>query len=152
VPIPPSKCEVVAHDIEPAVVRIGPDRTLLDPPWGLWPYRVAHVWPDRSTSGGWARRTWPEDAWSHRPIAPQDLHLGHVLEFASRSGSRVAVQYAWVAEVDDRRMVVVPCASAIDAVGAAARAVEIWRAAEIGDVERVWRERMAAAQRFYESP
>jgi hypothetical protein len=75
-----------------------------------------------------------------------------VLEFASLSGAVVTVQYAWVAEVDERRMVVVPCASPIDAVEAAARAVEIWRAAEIGEAEREWRERMAAAQRFYESP
>ena len=151
VPIEPSTCGAVVRAIEPAIVRIGPDRTLLDPPWGLREYVVAHVWPDNAILGGWARLGWPAEPWSHRPIAPVDLHLGHVLEFVSSLVPIVAAQYAWVAAVDGRRMVVVPCASATDAAEAACRAVEIWRTAEIGDVERSWRDRIAAAERFYDS-
>ena len=69
----------LAPVVGPAVVRIGPDRTLLDPPWEMVGCAVAHVWPDDRLAGGWARVEWPVDVWSHRPIAPLDLHLGHVL-------------------------------------------------------------------------
>ena len=149
-PIPASTWSVGAPAIEPAVVRIGPDRTLLDPPWGLRMYFVAHVWPDNAIGGGWARRTWPTDP-SRRPGAPLDLHLGHVLDFVSPCHAGWEVRYGWVADVDERRMVVVPAASAIDAAEAASRAVDVWRSAELGEVERLWRERIAGAQRFYDS-
>ena len=87
------------------------------------------------------------EPWSHWPIAPVDLHLGHVLEFGSSLED--CRRYAWVAAVDNWRMV--PCESAMEAVEAARVAVGTWHASEVSEVEAAWRERIAAAQRFCES-
>lgn len=138
-------------EFEPAVVRIGPDRTLLDPPWGLRAWVVAHVWIDDAVSAGWGRVAWPNDAASGRPIAPLDLHLGHVLELSVQEGTRRDVLYACVAEADDRRMVLVPAAPAFDAVAMARHAVDIWRVSELAATEDSWRQRLATAQDLYRS-
>ena len=59
------------------------------------------------------------------------------------------VRYACVADVDPQHMVLVAAASAFEAISMAARAVDVWRAAELAAVEDAWRERIEAAQRFY---
>ena len=128
----------------PAVVRIGPDRTLLDPPWEMAGCAVAHIWPDARVTCGWARVAWPVDPWSSRPVAPLDLHLGHVLEF-SLVGAHPVVRYAIVADRDEARMILVPAASPGDAVSIARRLVDVWRAAELARTEDIWRERIARA-------
>jgi hypothetical protein len=147
VPIPVVESVLHAPVVDPAVVRIEPDRTLLDPPWEMLGCAVAHVWPDGSFAGGWARVVWPVDDSSRRPIAPLDLHLGHVLEFSAlQDGVRMA-RYAVVAEVDEQRMVLVPAASAVDAASIARRAVDVWRAAVLAATEDAWHERIARACR-----
>jgi hypothetical protein len=138
-----------ARVVGPAVVRIGPDRTLLDPPWDLVGCAVAHIWPDDAVDGGWARVVWPVDSWWGRPVAPLDLHLGHVLELSVPYRTAVGVRYACVADVDQERMVLVPAASAFDAISMARGAVDVWRGAQLAAAEDAWRERIAAAQRFY---
>src|SRR4051794_16906952 len=82
VPIIVGKSVLAAAVVSPAVVRIGPDRSLLEPPWDMLGCTVAHIWLDDHASGGLAGAVWPRDPWSNRPIAPLDLHLGHVLELA----------------------------------------------------------------------
>lgn len=140
----PASCAPV---VGPAVVRIGPDRTLLDPPWEMVGCAVTHIWPDERLVGGWARVVWPVDVWCRRPVAPLDLHLGHVLELSAQYDGRRSVRYAIVADVDERRMVLVAAASAVDAVSIARRAVDVWRAAELAETEDAWRERIARARR-----
>jgi hypothetical protein len=147
VPIPVVESVLHAPVVSPAVVRIGPDRTLLDPPWEMVGCAVAHVWPDGNLAGGWARVMWPVDASSRRPIAPLDLHLGHVLELCTQQHGRRMARYAIVADVDEQRMVLVPAASAVDAASIARRAVDVWRAAELAATEDAWYERIARACR-----
>jgi hypothetical protein len=133
---------------EPAVVRIGPDRTLLDPPWDLVDYAVAHVWTDDHVPGGWMRVAWPSDPSSGRPIAPLDLHLGHVLELSWRNGIGGAafVYYACIADVDHQRIILVRAFSLSDAVEMARRVVDVWRAAELATTEERWCQRIELAQ------
>jgi hypothetical protein len=139
--------------VGPTVVRIGPDRTLLDSPWEVVDYSVAHIWPDDRLAGGWARIVWPAAGWSRRPVAPLDLHLGHVLELAVQHGTTSDVRYACVADADQARMVLVPAASAHDAISMAQRVVDVWHDAQLAQAADAWRERIAAAQRYFgESP
>jgi hypothetical protein len=112
---------------------------------------VAHVWRDDRMPGGWVRATWPNDRWSHRPIAPLDLHLGHVLELSMQRGTALDVRYACVADAHPEHVVLVAAASAREAITMARRAVDVWQAAQLVAVEDVWRERIAAAQRFYDT-
>lgn len=137
--------------LEPAVVRIGPDRTLLDPPWGMRGCAVAHLWIDETVPGGWARVAWPLEAASSRPVAPLDLHLGHVLELAQGS-ARCHALYACVAHADERRVVLVPAASALEAVSMARHAVDVWRANELAAVEDEWRQRISSKRRMDRAP
>ena len=129
----------------PAVVRIGPDRTLLDPPWEMWGCTVAHVWPCDHVAGGWARVEWPVDEWSHRPIAPLDLHLGHVLEFWPGDRSFGSVRYAIVAGVDEQRTVLVAAESAAGAASIARHVVDTWWASQLAAAEEEWRGRIVRA-------
>ena len=140
-----------ARVIGPAVVRIGPDRTLLDPPWDIVGCAVAHIWCDDAVDGGWARVVWPVDSWCGRPVAPLDLHLGHVLELSVPRGTATGVRYACVADVDQERMVLVPAASAFDALSMAGGAVDVWRSAQLVAAEHAWRERIAAQRLYGES-
>jgi hypothetical protein len=110
---------------------------------------IAHVWLDDRVPGRWVRVAWPTDRWSNRPIVPLDLHLGHVLELWMQRGTALDLCYACVADVDQERMVLVSAASAFDAISIARRAVDVWQAAQLASVEDAWRERVAAAQRFY---
>ncbi len=146
-PIPVVESVLGAPVVGPAVVRIGPDRTLLDPPWEMVGCAVAHVWPDHHLAGGWARVVWPVDGSSRRPIAPLDLHLGHVLELSAQQDGDRMVHYAVVADVDEQRMVFVPAGSAVDAASIARRAVDVWRAAVLAATEDAWHERIARACR-----
>lgn len=138
---------IVATPTEPAIVRLAPDRTVLDPPWGL-AAALALVWPDDRAPGGWARAVWPLEPTSRRPVAPVDLHVGHVLEVGVWRGSDWLFVYGWIADADGQRFVVAPSASAADAVGMAGRAFDLWRAAELAGVEDAWRQRLARATRF----
>ena len=105
---------------------------------------IAHVWPDDRLVDGWARVIWPIDGWSRRPVAPLDLHLGHVLELFVQDGSRGAVAcYAIVADVDEQRMILMPARSADDATSIARRAVEVWQSAELAATEDAWCVRIA---------
>ena len=107
-------------------MRLARDRTVLDPIWGLAGSAIALVWPDERRPGGWTRATWPLEPTSLRPIAPIDLHIGHVLEVGLWNGSDWQSVYGWIADADDRRFVVVPAASAAEAVGMAGRAFDVW--------------------------
>ena len=151
VPVPSGPPPEATRPLEPAVVRIGPDHTLLDPPWGMVGCAVAHVWLDDRVPGGWVRAAWPSDRWSNRPIAPLDLHLGHVLELSLQRGTALDVRYACVADADPGNVVLVAAASALEAVSMARRAVDVWQAAQLVAVEDAWRERIAAAQRYYDT-
>lgn len=143
VPIEIVEPSVLATDVGPAVVRIGPDRTLLDAPWDMFGCTVANVWPDGRVAGGWARVEWPRDRWSGRSIAPFDLHLGHVLAFTEAESSSRSEWYAIVADVDEHRMVLLRSAAASEAIFAARRAVDVYWASECASSEGVWRERLA---------
>ena len=68
-----------------------------------------------------------------------------------QEGTRRDALYACVAEADDRHMVLVPAASALDAVTMARHAVDIWRASELAATEDSWRQRLATAQDLYRS-
>jgi len=147
VPITPPPPQIAATPIEPAIVRLARDRTVLDPIWGLAGSALALVWPDDRASGGWARAIWPLEPMSRQPVAPIDLHVGHVLEVGGWRGSDWQYVYAWIADADGQRFVVVPSASAVEAVGMAGRAFDVWRAAELSRLEDEWRERFARATR-----
>jgi hypothetical protein len=147
VPIPSDEPWTYAPVVGPAVVRIGPDRTLLDPPWEMYGCSVAHVWPDDRVAGGWQRVAWPVDDWCARPIAPLDLHLGHVLEFSSDASGRRIVRFAIVANVHENVMALVPAESVTDASSIAGRAVDVWRATELAATEAAWRARIWRAER-----
>jgi hypothetical protein len=134
--------------VGPTVVRIGPDRTLLDPPWEMLGCTVAHVWPDDRVAGGWQRVAWPVDDWCARPIAPLDLHLGHVLEFSTQASGRRMVRFTIVANVHENVMALVPAESVTDATLIARGAVDVWRAAELDATEAVWRELITRAREF----
>lgn len=140
-PIPVIEPAVRAREVGPAVVRIGPDRTLLDAPWDMIGCAVAHIWADEKGAGGWVRVIWPLDGRSRRPVAPLDLHLGHVLELTVQGGSGVVV-HGIVAEVDEKRMVLVPAATAVDATAIARRVVDVWREAELAAAKDAWRQRI----------
>lgn len=129
-------------------MRLAPDRTVLDPIWGLHAESLALVWPDERTPGGWARAVWPVEPTSRCPVAPVDLHVGHVLVVGVWRGSDWQSVYGWIADADDRRFVVAPAASAAEAVGMAGRAFDVWRAAELAGVEDAWRQRFERATRF----
>ncbi len=129
--------------VGPAVVRIGPDRTLLDAPWEMFGCIVANVWPDESVAGGWVRVEWPADVRSLRPIAPLDLHLGHMLELSAQRCARGAPHYAIVADVDPQRMILVGAGSAAMALATHHNAVDAWRRAELFATAELWRERLA---------
>lgn len=129
-------------------MRLAPDRTVLDPIWHLHADSLALVWPDERAAGGWARAVWPVDPASRRPVAPVDLHVGHVLEVRVLRGSDWQSVYGWIADADDRRFVVAPSPSAAEAVGMAGRAFDVWRAAELAGVEDAWRQRFERAARF----
>lgn len=146
VPIPPDERWAYAPVVGPAFVRIGPDRTLLDPPWGLFGCTVAHVWPDDRVAGGWARVAWPLDSRCARPIAPLDLHLGHVLEFSAQLGGRWIVRFAVVANVDEHALALVVAESATDATLVARRAVDVWRATELTVIADEWRARIGRTE------
>jgi hypothetical protein len=148
VPIPTDELRTYAPVVGPAVVRIGPDRTLLDPPWEMLGCTVAHVWPDDRVAGGWQRVAWPVDDWCGRPIAPLDLHLGHVLEFSAQMGERRSVRFAVVAKVDQDVLALVPAESVTNATLIARGAVDVWRAAELVATEADWRELMTRARHF----
>jgi hypothetical protein len=152
VPIEVVEPSVVAPVVGPAVVRIGPDRTLLDPPWEMLGCTVAHVWPDDCIAGGWARVAWPLDQWCARPIAPLDLHLGHVLEFSTQARGRRMVCFAIVANVDENGMALVPAESATDATLIARRSVDVWHATELAATEDAWSARIRRAERPFNSP
>lgn len=151
-PNPISVPEVVEPPVEPALLRIGTDATLLDTPWGLVGSTVANVWRDDASAGGWARVPWPIAPGTTRLVVPVDLHLGHVLEVAAWRGGTWSAVYGWVADVDTRRIILVPSVSAPAAVGAARRAVDVWRAAELGAIEERWRARFDDARRFTAGP
>ena len=127
--------------VGPTVVRIGPDRTLLDAPWEMLGCTVANVWPDDRVAGGWARVEWPRDGWSGRPIAPLDLHFGHTLAVGAERNGRWISRYATVADVDDHRVVLAAAASAAEAASIARRAVDAWRATELAAAELTFRRR-----------
>jgi hypothetical protein len=129
--------------VGPAVVRIGPDRTLLDAPWEMIGCIVANVWRDERVAGGWVRVEWPVDVRSLRPIAPLDLHLGHMLELSAQQYARGAAHHAIVVDVDPQRMVLVGAGSAAMALAMHHNAVDAWRRAELLDTAKVWRERIA---------
>jgi hypothetical protein len=141
VPIEVVEPFAVARVVGPTVVRIGPDRTLLDAPWEMFGCTVTHVWPDERVAGGWARVEWPVDISSRRPIAPLDLHLGHVLELAVQRDGRGSVLYAIAADVTQYQMILVPAASALQAVSTATRAIDVWRRAEIRAASDEWLDR-----------
>lgn len=129
-------------------MRLAPDRTVLDSLWGVAASSLALVWPDGWAPGGWARAVWPVDPVSRRPVAPVDLHVGHVLEVSAGRAGQWQAAYGWIADADDRRFVVVPSASAAEAVGMAGRAFMVWRAAELACVEDAWQQRFERATRF----
>jgi hypothetical protein len=129
----------------PTVLRLAPDRTVLDLPWGQRACAVANVWHDARWPGGWARVHWPVDPLVGRFIAPVDLQLGHVLEItAADDGSQL---YAWVADVDGRRFVLAPASDAAEAARAAGHSVDIFRTAELAAVEDAWRARIDRVRR-----
>lgn len=128
-------------------MRLAPDRTVLDPIWGLHADSLALVWPDARAPGGWTRAVWPVEPASRRFVAPVDLHVGHVLEVGLWHGSAWQSVYGWIADADDRRFIVAPSASAAEADGMAGRAFDVWHAAELADVEDAWRERFERAHR-----
>ncbi len=138
-----------ATAVAPAVVRIGPDRVLLDSPWDMVDCSVAHVWLDDTVTGGLIRAAWPRHPWSRRPIAPLDLHLGHALEFSTHIEATLEVRYAFVAEVGLQSIVLVSAASVFDAVSMARRAVDVWKVAQLAAAEDAWHQRVEAAQRLY---
>ena len=108
---------------------------------------IAHVWPEPRCAGGWARAAWPVDYVASRFVAPDDLRIGHVLEVTIVGGLRC---YGWIADVDARRFVLVASPDAPSAVVAAARAVEVWHAAESAAVEDEWRTRIARVRRLHD--
>lgn len=85
------------------------------------------------------RVVWPVDVVSRRFIAPNDLQIGHVLEVADVDGGRCV---GWVADADARRFVLVPARDGPSAVSATARALELWRAAELVAVAGEWQSRI----------
>jgi hypothetical protein len=143
VPIEVVEPFVLAPVVGPAVVRIGPDGTLLDAPWEMSGCSIAHIWPDDRVAGGWARVEWPVDAPSLRPIAPLDLHLGHMLEIRAQRGDGGRPIYAIVADVDPQRLILVSAGSAAMALAMHHNAVDTWRCAELFATAELWRERFA---------
>lgn len=127
----------------PAVVRLGPDRGVVDAPWGLGVHAIANIWLDPATSGGWARAWWPRSPVGSAVVAPLDLQIGHVLKVHGEYG-RFA--YGWIADVDDRRFVLAAAPDAFAAMEAARRALEVWHAAELACVEEEWRSRIRRVQ------
>src|SRR4051812_1518229 len=110
-------------------------------------YSVAHIWGDGGTRG-LMTAVWPQDPWSRRPIAPLDLHLGHVLELSTWHDGVRAVQYGCVADTDAQRMVLVAAGSASEAILMASRAVDLWGAAQLAATEAAWQRRIDASTRF----
>ena len=143
VPVVVTPVEALARVVEPAVLRLAPDRTVLDRPWGLFPYSISTVW--RDARSGWQRAQWPLASCDARPVAPLDLHVGHVLEVVAPTAGGSWTQYAWVADVDRQRVVVVPAMSRAAAVDAARFAVDTWRRAELAEVAEAWSSRAAAS-------
>lgn len=130
-------------------MRLAPDRTVLDPLWGLATYSLALVWPDERAASGWARVVWPVDPVSRYPVAPVDLHVGHVLEVSAWRAGQWQAAYGWIADADDNRFfVVAPSVSAAEAVGMASRAFDVWRTVALADIEDAWHDRFERATRF----
>lgn len=127
----------------PAVVRLGLERTVVDPPWGLGVHAIATVWRDATATGGWARAWWPRLPLGTAVVAPLDLQVGHVLEV---HGDHGWFAYGWIADVDERRFVLAAAPDAFAAVEAASRALGVWQAAELARVEAEWRDRIRRAQ------
>ncbi len=127
----------------PAVVRLGSDRAVVDPPWGIGVSAIANVWRNPMAPGGWARAWWPRSPLAAAVVAPLDLQVGHVLEVHGDDG-RFA--YGWIADADDRRFVLAAAPDAFVAMEAAGRALAVWQAAELARVEAEWRDRIRRAQ------
>lgn len=147
VPIPLSPSFVGDAPVEPALVRIALDRTMLDAPWALPVVSIAHVWTDERLAGVWTRVAWPVDVTSRRFVAPLDLQIGHVLEVMAIDGARC---FGWIADADPRRFVLVPAVDALAAVLAAGRAVDVWHAAELAAIEEAWCTRLERVRRFHD--
>lgn len=124
-------------------MRLGPDRSVVDAPWGLGVHAIANIWLDPPPSGGWARAWWPRSPVGLAVVAPLDLQIGHVLEVHGEYG-RFA--YGWIADADDRRFVLAAAPDAFAAMEAARRALEVWHAAELACVEEEWRSRIRRVQ------
>ena len=123
---------------EPTIVRLGQDRVVLDPPWGLRAQWWSHVWPDPSAPGGWRRFLWPNDVRYGLPVAPVDLCIGHVVELIV-AGRPL---YAWVADAPGDRFVLVPALDAQRAVLAGRHAHGLWNEAELARVRQEWLDRL----------
>ena len=124
-------------------MRLGPDRSVVDAPWGLGVRAIANIWLDPPPSGDWARAWWPRSPVGLAVVAPLDLQIGHVLEVHGEYG-RFA--YGWIADADDRRFVLAAAPDAFAAMEAARRALEVWHAAELACVEEEWRSRIRRVQ------
>ncbi len=142
-PIEVVEPSALAPVVGPAVVRIGPDRTLLDAPWEIFGCTVANVWHDERAAGGWVRVQWPCEYWSHRSIVPLDLHAGHVLELSSRQYDLRAPFYAIVVDVDAHRMILVGVRHADSALAIHHGVVDAWRQAELLATAKLWWEKIA---------
>lgn len=142
---PPSD---IAVPIEPTIVRLGMDRTVLDSPWDTCTWSISHVWPHERVRGVWSRGAWPVHPTNGRSVAPVDLHIGHVLEVGRWIDDRWSAVYGWVAEARQDRFVLVPAASAMEAVEKARRSVDLWRAAQLEELEDAWRRCFASYNRF----
>lgn len=115
---------------------------MLDAPWSLRLRAIANLWPAPACASGWSRAFWP-GALGGRAVAPLDLQVGHVLELTT---IREAVAYGWVADVDALRFVLVAAPDANNAVATASRALAVWQAAELAQVENNWRQRLMRSQ------
>ena len=138
---------VLPVPVAPALVRLGPDRSVLDAPWGLHVTSIAHIWHEPRAPGGWMRVVWPVDVVNRRFIAPNDLQIGHVLEMGDADGTRC---FGWVADADGRRFVLAPAPNGPDAMTAAGQAVDLWRAAELVRIGNEWQRRLNSVRRASE--
>jgi hypothetical protein len=120
------------------VLRLAPDRVLLDLPRGATVGAVASVWVDED-AGEWRRAAWPR-ASVGLPIAPLDLWVGHVVEFGS-GGAAACPTYACVLGVSPTAIVIGVQRTAFDAVAAGRLAHEAWLAQRMFDAAAALRSR-----------